>query len=57
MIGFIKSLAASRRGGTAIEYGLILAMIVIAMIAALSGLAHTTSSMWNDVSQKVQNAH
>jgi pilus assembly protein Flp/PilA len=57
MIGFIKTLAASRRGGTAVEYGLIIAMIVLAMISALTSVAHVTTSMWNNVSEKVLSAH
>jgi pilus assembly protein Flp/PilA len=47
---------ADRRGATAVEYGLILAMIVLAMFGALQTLADTTTTMWGDVSQKVQNA-
>lgn len=41
------------RGATAVEYGLILALIVIAMIVALKGLAGVTIAMWTDVSTKV----
>ncbi|WP_267396171.1 MULTISPECIES: Flp family type IVb pilin [unclassified Sphingomonas] len=44
------------RGATAIEYGLIVAMIVIAMIVALKNLAGTTIGMWNNVSTKVDQA-
>jgi pilus assembly protein Flp/PilA len=56
MIGFIWRLAAARRGATAVEYGLIAALVVITMIAALQGVANTTVGMWNNVSTKVQNA-
>jgi pilus assembly protein Flp/PilA len=44
------------RGATAIEYGLIVALIVIAMIVALKNLAGTTIGMWNNVSTKVDQA-
>jgi pilus assembly protein Flp/PilA len=44
------------RGATAIEYGLIVALIVIAMIVALKNLASTTIGMWNNVSTKVDQA-
>lgn len=44
------------RGATAVEYGLILALIVVVMIVALKGVAGTTVTMWNDVSSKVSNA-
>ena len=49
-----RSLAANRRGGTAIEYGLIAAMIVIAMIVSLKGLAKVTTGMWNNVETSVR---
>ncbi len=42
---------------TAIEYGLVVALIVITMLASLQGVANTTVGMWNNVSTKVQNAH
>ena len=38
------------------EYGLIVAMIVLAMIVGLSSVASTTGNMWNDVSEKVGTA-
>ncbi|MCP3735323.1 Flp family type IVb pilin [Sphingomonas sp. RP10(2022)] len=44
------------RGATAVEYGLILAMIVVVMIVALKGLAGVTVGMWTDVSTKVISA-
>lgn len=43
-------------GATAVEYGLILAMIVLAMLGALTGVANETKKMWNDVSSKSQAA-
>jgi pilus assembly protein Flp/PilA len=48
-----KSLVQDERGATAIEYGLICALIVLAMVGALSQLASTTTDMWNDVSNKI----
>lgn len=47
-------LLRDRRGATVVEYGFILALIVLAIMAALVELGSTTSSMWNNVSQKVQ---
>ena len=40
-------------GATAVEYGLICALIVIAMIAALSGTANKTVMVWNTVATQV----
>ncbi|MES2173187.1 MAG: Flp family type IVb pilin [Pseudomonadota bacterium] len=41
------------RGATAVEYGLIIAMIVLAMIAALNNVANKTTGMWNNVATEV----
>lgn len=47
------TLLRCQRGATAVEYGLILAMIVLAMLAALNNVAQRTTSMWNNVSNEV----
>jgi len=44
------------RGATAVEYGLIIALIVIAMVAALKQVANANSNVWNNVSTKVVSA-
>ena len=56
LLRLIRLLARDRTGGTAIEYGLIAALVVITMIAALSELANTTTGMWNNVNTKVTTA-
>ena len=43
------------RGATAVEYGFVIALIVLAMIGALGGVGNATSSMWNNVNDKVTN--
>jgi pilus assembly protein Flp/PilA len=53
IIETLKRLARNRKGGTAIEYGLIAALIVIAMIASLKGVANQTVSMWGNINDKV----
>lgn len=52
----IAELLRCRRAATAVEYGLILALVVLAMMAALIGLADTTTGMWNNVSTAVRTA-
>lgn len=49
----LKKLYRSEQGATAVEYGLILALIAITAIVAISGLANTTGNMWNDVASEV----
>ena len=53
---FFKMLLRDTRGATAIEYGLIAALIVIAMMAALQGLANETIAMWGNVESDMQDA-
>jgi pilus assembly protein Flp/PilA len=49
-------LARDRKGATAVEYGFIVALIVIAVMASIQGLASTTTAMWNNVSDRVDKA-
>ncbi|WP_017665208.1 Flp family type IVb pilin [Porphyrobacter sp. AAP82] len=49
---FLKRLVDDQSGATAIEYGLIVSLVVIAMIAALQGVATTTNNMWDSVQSK-----
>ena len=53
IVRLIARVASDRRGGTAIEYGLIAGLIVIAMIAGFINLANTTTGMWNNISANV----
>ncbi|KQT32320.1 hypothetical protein ASG29_10955 [Sphingomonas sp. Leaf412] len=50
---FAVRLARDSRGGSAIEYGLILAIVVLGTFAALLGLADVTTGMWRDIAAKV----
>ena len=48
-----RMLRADTRGATAIEYGLIASLIVIAMIGALSQLGGGAGGMWTKVKDEV----
>jgi len=50
-----RKLLASDKGATAVEYGLIIALIVLAMIGALSQVATKTNGMWANVATAVVN--
>ena len=52
----LKRLFRDEHGATAVEYGLILAMVVLAMLVALSGVASESTNMWGNVSSKSQAA-
>jgi len=43
---FIEQLLRDDRGATAIEYGLIVALIVIAIIVSVQGVANETNGLW-----------
>lgn len=56
MVAFLRRLLRDRKAATAVEYGMILAVIVLAMLGALTGVADATQGLWNNVSTKVINA-
>jgi pilus assembly protein Flp/PilA len=55
MLGLIRALARDKRGATAVEYGLIVALIFIAIVVAVGNAATSTVNMWNNVATKVVN--
>jgi pilus assembly protein Flp/PilA len=50
----LRRLLADQDGATAIEYGLIAALIVVAMIGALANLGGGALGMWTKVHDEVQ---
>ena len=48
---FMKTLRRNKKGATAIEYGLIAALIAVAAITAMSGLGSQLSSTFNKTSK------
>lgn len=53
----LARLRRDQRGASAVEYGLIIAMVVLAMFVGLQSVGSTTAGMWNNVSTKVLAAH
>ena len=49
-------LLADQRGATAIEYGLIAALIVIACAGAIGGLGGGTDGMWSGLASDLADA-
>ena len=45
----LRRLLADRRGATAVEYGLIAALIVVALLGGLSALGGGAGGMWTDL--------
>jgi pilus assembly protein Flp/PilA len=50
---FLAKLLRDTKAASAVEYALICALIVLAMIAGLNAVAGSTIAMWNDVSDNV----
>ena len=48
-----RSLIADERGATAIEYALILSLMVLALLGALVGTGGGVGAKWSDVANKV----
>ena len=51
----MRMLLASQKGATAIEYGLICALIVVAMVGALGQLGGGSNGMWTKIKDAVIN--
>lgn len=51
---FIKKLRGNKKGATAIEYGLIAALIAVAAITAMAGLGSQLGSTFNKTSSTLK---
>jgi pilus assembly protein Flp/PilA len=51
-----RRLLTDQKGATAIEYGLIAALIIIAMMGGLGSLAGGTTSWWGRIQSNVANS-
>jgi len=49
----VATLARDQRGATAIEYGLIMALIFLAMVTGVNAAATKTINMWTNVTNTV----
>ncbi len=52
----ISELIHDEKGATAIEYGMICSLIVLAMLTALQGFAAENKNTWDKVSSATQTA-
>ncbi len=51
-----RMLGADQRGATAVEYGLIVALIVVAMIGGLAMLGGGAAGMWTKINTAMQSS-
>ena len=49
----LRALRRDRRAATAVEYGFLISLIVLAMFVALQNFAGTAIRIWNSVAQVV----
>lgn len=56
MSQLLTRLRSDLAGATAIEYGLVAALLCIGMIAALAGFGMSVNGMWNHISSTATNA-
>ena len=52
----ISSIFKDDRGATAVEYGLILALIFLAMVVGVVAIGTSTRGLWGNVSNQVRDA-
>ncbi len=53
MLELIRRITRCEQGATAVEYGLIVSLIVIAIVASMGNFGTSSRSMWNQVSNKI----
>jgi pilus assembly protein Flp/PilA len=53
MFNFLRKLGRNTEGATAVEYGLILALIFLAMVGAVSTFGSESTGMWAFVSEQI----
>lgn len=51
----LRDISRDDRGATVVEYGLILALIFLAMMVGVVSVGTSTSGMWTNVSGAVRN--
>ena len=56
LVGKMRELLADTRGATAVEYGLIVALIFLAILAAVRGFGESVGNMYNRVSSTTDTA-
>jgi pilus assembly protein Flp/PilA len=56
MMRHLRGISRDERGATAVEYGLILALIFLAMVVGVVAVGTSTSDLWGNVSNQVKNA-
>jgi pilus assembly protein Flp/PilA len=51
-----REISKDQKGATAVEYGLILALIFLAMVVGVVAVGTSTSELWSNISNEVKGA-
>ena len=54
LTNFLKHIGNDDQGATAVEYGLIISLVVLAMAGALQGVANGNTEIWGSVSSETE---
>ena len=54
MVQILRKLKTDDRGATAVEYGLIIALIFLAMMGGVQAFGTSAITMWNNISDRVE---
>jgi len=52
----VFEISKDQKGATAVEYGLILALIFLAMVVGVVAVGTSTSDLWGNISNQVKSA-
>lgn len=48
-----RALVSDQRGASAVEYGLLLALVFLAVMGGIAALGGSVQSRWNDIANRV----
>ena len=54
MFNFLTKLGRDESGATAVEYGLILAMVFLAMIGAVQAFGQEAIALWDSIADEIE---
>jgi pilus assembly protein Flp/PilA len=53
MVKMLRRIMRDNRGATAVEYGLVVSLIIIAILASMSQLATNFNALWTNIGDQI----
>lgn len=53
---YVRGILIDEHGPTAVEYAVMLALVLVAVISAITAVGNSTSAMWQSDANKISNA-